>query len=584
MSEPLLHPHHPTLGAELTHLRRIVADMGELVDAAITQATSGLAERDVSLCARVIADDALVNDRQRELRELSFSLIVNQSPEARELREIIGLLNMSSELERMGDHCVSIAKLARNLADLPPLETYVDVPKMAAYCSDQVRGILAAMVSRDVLQARRIAAGDDRVDRIYHRLFDDLIQMMTEDNTTVFRATNLVFIAHHLERIADRVTNIAEDLVFLELRGHRGARVMTVSEPAEAPKDAPPPAPDAARPHAVELGSRHRYINRHLSWLDFDTRVLELAEDATRRLLERAKFLAISSSNLDEFFQVRVGGLIEQRRAGVAALSPDGMTVDEQLFEIQRRCVDLTARQVRAFRAIVEGLDQDGLHFSNYNALDPGEREYVDSVFEERIFPVLTPLAVDPAHPFPYISDLSLNLAVVVGAPRGSEQRIARVKVPPLLPRFVVMPDGERFVPVEQVIAAHLDRLFPGMRVIGQYPFRVTRNADPALEEEEAEDLRTAVQEYLRRRRRSPQVVRLEIDITMTAEVKGLLMRELELSAEDVYTVDGPLDLSGLWGLYDLNRPDLKERLPAPVIPPSSPSLPPMTARWTSSG
>ena len=143
MSEPLLHPNHPTLGAELTHLRRIVADMGELVDAAITQATSGLAERDVSLCARVIADDALVNDRQRELRELSFSLIVNQSPEARELREIIGLLNMSSELERMGDHCVSIAKLARNLADLPPLETYVDVPKMAAYCSDQVRGILA---------------------------------------------------------------------------------------------------------------------------------------------------------------------------------------------------------------------------------------------------------------------------------------------------------------------------------------------------------------------------------------------------------------------------------------------------------
>jgi phosphate transport system protein len=123
---------------------------------------------------------------------------------------------MSSELERMGDHCVSIAKLARNLADLPPLETYVDVPKMAAYCSDQVRGILAAMVSRDVLQARRIAAGDDRVDRIYHRLFDDLIQMMTEDNTTVFRATNLVFIAHHLERIADRVTNIAEDLVFLD--------------------------------------------------------------------------------------------------------------------------------------------------------------------------------------------------------------------------------------------------------------------------------------------------------------------------------------------------------------------------------
>ncbi len=319
---------------------------------------------------------------------------------------------------------------------------------------------------------------------------------------------------------------------------------------------------------AVELGDRHRYINRHLSWLDFDTRVLELAEDPSRALLERAKFVAISSSNLDEFFQVRVGGLIEQRRAGVAALSPDGMTVDEQLSEIRTRAIDLTARQMLAFRAIAERLGEVGLRFSNYDSLDREDRGYVDAVFEDRIFPVLTPLAVDPAHPFPYISDLSLNLAVVVAAPGSPrDQRIARVKVPPLLPRFVVMPDGERFVPVEQVIASHLDRLFPGMRVVGQYPFRVTRNADPALEEEEAEDLRTAVQEYLRRRRRSPQVVRLEIDDTMSEEVELLLMRELELSAEDVYTVAGPLDLSGLWGIYEVNRPDLKERLPAPVIP-----------------
>ena len=319
---------------------------------------------------------------------------------------------------------------------------------------------------------------------------------------------------------------------------------------------------------AVELGDRHRYINRHLSWLDFDTRVLELAEDPSRALLERAKFVAISSSNLDEFFQVRVGGLIEQRRAGVAALSPDGMTVDEQLTEIRSRAIDLMARQMLAFRSIAERLGEVGLRFSNYDSLDRDDRGYVDSVFEDRIFPVLTPLAVDPAHPFPYISDLSLNLAVVVAAPGSRrDQRIARVKVPPLLPRFVVMPDGERFVPVEQVIASHLDRLFPGMRVVGQYPFRVTRNADPALEEEEAEDLRSAVQEYLRRRRRSPQVVRLEIDDTMSEEVELLLMRELELSPEDVYTVAGPLDLSGLWGIYEVNRPDLKERLPAPVIP-----------------
>jgi polyphosphate kinase len=343
---------------------------------------------------------------------------------------------------------------------------------------------------------------------------------------------------------------------------------MAVSEGLEAPAAADG-ATDAAarRGHAVELDGRHRYINRHLSWLDYDTRVLELAEDPSRVLLERAKFLAISSTNLDEFFQVRVGGLIEQRRAGVAALSPDGMTVDEQLSEIRTRAIDIAARQIHAFRDIVEKLADVGLRFSNYGSLDPEDRQYVDSVFEDRIFPVLTPLAVDPAHPFPYISDLSLNLAVVVGAPRSTEQRIARVKVPPLLPRFVVMPDGERFVPVEQVIASHLDRLFPGMRVVGQYPFRVTRNADPALEEEEAEDLRAAVQEYLRRRRRSPQVVRLEIDDSMSDEVQRLLMRELELGEEDVYTVAGPLDLSGLWGLYELNRPDLKERLPAPVIP-----------------
>ncbi|MGA7988659.1 MAG: polyphosphate kinase 1 [Candidatus Dormiibacterota bacterium] len=347
---------------------------------------------------------------------------------------------------------------------------------------------------------------------------------------------------------------------------------MALSESSEVPDEATDDAEATAAgtdDHAVELNGRHRYINRHLSWLDYDTRVLELAEDSSRVLLERAKFLAISSTNLDEFFQVRVGGLIEQRRAGVAALSPDGMTVDEQLSQIRTRAIDIAARQIHAFRDIVEHLADVGLRFSNDASLDPEDREYVDSVFEERIFPVLTPLAVDPAHPFPYISDLSLNLAVVVGAPRSTEQRIARVKVPPLLPRFVVMPDGERFVPVEQVIASHLDRLFPGMRVVGQYPFRVTRNADPALEEEEAEDLRAAVQEYLRRRRRSPQVVRLEIDDSMSDEVQRLLMRELELSEEDVYTVEGPLDLSGLWGLYELNRPDLKERLPAPVIPPA---------------
>jgi phosphate transport system protein len=216
MAEPLRHPHRAVLDEELSRLRGIVTDMGELVDGAIGNAMQGLTARDVSLCNRVIAEDSLLNEHQRELREIGFTVILTQTPVARDLREIIGLLYMSSEFERMGDHCVSIAKIARTLSDLPEVKAYVDLPKMAQYCSDQVRSILAAVAAGDVLQGRRIAASDDRVDRVYHRLFDDLIQMMTDDVSTVYRATNLVFIAHHLERIADRVTNIAEDLVYLE--------------------------------------------------------------------------------------------------------------------------------------------------------------------------------------------------------------------------------------------------------------------------------------------------------------------------------------------------------------------------------
>ncbi|MGH7748903.1 MAG: RNA degradosome polyphosphate kinase, partial [Candidatus Dormibacteria bacterium] len=204
-------------------------------------------------------------------------------------------------------------------------------------------------------------------------------------------------------------------------------------------------------------------------------------------------------------------------------------------------------------------LEAAGLRFSDYTSLDDDDRAHLDRVFEDEVFPVLTPLAVDPAHPFPYISNLSLNLAVVVGDPDTPAKRIARVKVPPLLPRFVVMPDGERFVPLEQLIAAHLEQLFPGMRILGHHPFRVTRNADFALEEEEAEDLLTAVEAILRMRRRSPRVVRLEIDDSMDEEVLSLLMRELEIAEEAVYRIDGPLDLAGLWALYKLDRPDLHD-------------------------
>ncbi|MEA2671607.1 MAG: polyphosphate kinase, partial [Chloroflexota bacterium] len=253
-------------------------------------------------------------------------------------------------------------------------------------------------------------------------------------------------------------------------------------------------APEQGPALTLVAAQSGRYLNRHLSWLDFNARVLALAGDGALPLLERAKFLAIFSSNLDEFFQVRVGGLTEQRSAGLLTLSPDGLTVGVQLEAIRERALTLVDRQTSVFREVATQLEAAGLRFSDYRSLDDDDRAHLDRVFEEQVFPVLTPLAVDPAHPFPYISNLSLNLAVVVGDPDSPATRIARVKVPQLLPRFVVMPDGERFVPLEQVIAAHLEQLFPGMRILGQHPFRVTRNADFALEEEEAEDLLTAVE------------------------------------------------------------------------------------------
>lgn len=311
-------------------------------------------------------------------------------------------------------------------------------------------------------------------------------------------------------------------------------------------------------------------LNRELSWLDFNARVLALAEDENRPLLERCKFLAIFSTNLDEFVQVRVSGLQEQVAAGVRALTPDGMNPLEQLRAIRARVNELVTRQAAIFtKDVAPALEEVGIVFSNWEELDDDDREFLVGVFAERVFPVLTPLAVDPAHPFPYISTLSLNLAVVVRDPETGEQRFARVKVPPLLPRFVVMPDGERFVPLEQVIAAHLGELFPGMEVLAHHPFRVTRDADFELADED-EDLLEAIESVLTLRKRSGHVVRLEVDAKITDEVLELLVRELELSEQDVNVIDGPLDLSGLWALYDLDRPELKDE---PWQPQTQPVL-----------
>ena len=320
--------------------------------------------------------------------------------------------------------------------------------------------------------------------------------------------------------------------------------------------------------HGPEPEGSARYINRELSFLDYASRVISIAEDQAQPPLERAKFLAIVAEHLDQFFQVRVAALKDQVAAGLVPASPDGMTAVEQLREIRERVEALVKRQSSTFvNEVAPALAASGIVLSDWESLDEDDREFLVKVFKERIFPVLTPLAVDPGHPFPYISNLSLNLAVNVVDPSTGERRFARLKVPPLLPRFVVTPDGERFVPLEQVIAAHLDALFPGMEIEGNHAFRVTRNADLTLEEEEADDLLAAIELELRRRRFG-QAVRLEIDSRMSAEVRELLMRELELDSDDVYVLEGPLDLTGLWGVHELDRPDLKDDLWVGVTQP----------------
>jgi polyphosphate kinase len=311
------------------------------------------------------------------------------------------------------------------------------------------------------------------------------------------------------------------------------------------------------------------YIDRELSWLEFNARVLALAENASLPLLERAKFLAIFSTNLDEFFQVRVSGLKEQLEAGIRPTSQEGIDQVEQLSAIRDRVEEMVTVQAAVFTKDVRPALQDaGIEFCDWHDLAEDSRAQLTHEFEDRIFPVLTPLAVDPAHPFPYISSLSLNLAVVVRDATTGEQRFARVKVPPLLPRFVAVPGSSRFVALEQVIAAHLDALFPGMEVLEHYAFRVTRDADFELSDD-AEDLLAAMEVVLRQRTKFGVAVRLEVDADMTSEVLQLLCRELELDPGDVYVIDGPLDLSGLMALYALRRPELKFEAFTPQTPPA---------------
>jgi len=311
---------------------------------------------------------------------------------------------------------------------------------------------------------------------------------------------------------------------------------------------------------APRLGDE-RLINRELSWLDFNERVLYLAEDETRPLLERAKFLAIFSSNLDEFFQVRVAALREQVRAGVSRVSRDALGPAEQLGEIAHRVRELMLRADAVFLDdLCPAFDKESIRFTTWDRVGAEDRTDLDAYFDRYIFPVLTPLAVDPAHPFPYISNLSLSLAVVVADLVTGDERFARVKVPPSLPRLVALPDGERFLPLEQMIAGRLDALFPGMEIRAAHPFRVTRNADFAVEEDEADDLLEAIELGLRQRQRSPHVVRLEIGADMPDEIRDVLADELDITGEDVYVSESMLDYSGLSALLSLDRPDLKDK------------------------
>ncbi|MEO6577722.1 MAG: hypothetical protein ABIO99_02340 [Candidatus Limnocylindria bacterium] len=315
-----------------------------------------------------------------------------------------------------------------------------------------------------------------------------------------------------------------------------------------------------------------RFLNRELSWLDLNERVLELAADPSLPLLERVKFLAIFAGNLDEFYQVRVATLRRQQVAAPGMLSPDGLDAGRQLELIARRTSELARRHAHLFtRDLKARLARAGIRILRWRQVPENVRDELTASFNQRIFPVLTPLAVDPGHPFPYISNLSLNLAVWLRDPSDGSRRFARVKVPSLLDRFLVAGDQSTFVPLEDVIAANLGGLFPGMEVTAHYPFRVTRASDLEIDDDTAEDLMRALEAELRRRRFSP-TVRLEVDRRMPANLVELLTRELVLDDHDVHRLGGPLGLVDLWRFVSLDRPELN-------YPPFQPRIPQRVVR-----
>lgn len=339
-------------------------------------------------------------------------------------------------------------------------------------------------------------------------------------------------------------------------------RVMSEVEPIS------PPAPDLHHPGL--------YINRELSQLEFNQRVLNECQNECHPLLERIKFLAIFASNLDEFFMVRVSGLKQQVLLGITDTPADGLTPREQLAIIYRAVTNLINQQMTDWRQLKQQLAAHDIHILDYHEVKPARHRKLRQYFEQEIFPVLTPLAFDPGHPFPHISNLSLNLAVVMRDPETQHEHFARVKVPSPLPRLVPLrryaPDDwlpasdNRFLWLEQIIAANLDRLFPGMEILAAYPFRVTRNTDMEIQEEEADDLLLTIEGSLRQRHFG-RVVRLEVEEGVPDNIRKMLVHNLGIGAGDVYTISGPLGLNDLMELHKLERPDLKDEPFHPRLP-----------------
>jgi polyphosphate kinase len=354
------------------------------------------------------------------------------------------------------------------------------------------------------------------------------------------------------------------------------------ADPTDAPRPTEPPmtvdsfpVPDDGLDDLDDALPDDRFLNRELSWLDFNARVLALAEDPGTHLLERAKFLAIFAGNLDEFYMVRVAGLKRRLKAGLPMRGGDRVSLRNQLEMITQRAADLVTRHATCFAdEVLPKLAAESIQLVRWDDLDAPERERLRTYFREQVFPVLTPLAVDPAHPFPYISSRSLNLAVALRDPDGGGSELfARIKVPNNVPRFVTVQNdarGVRFLPVEDLIAHHLDQLFSGMQVLEWHLFRVTRNAELEVDEDRDEDLLQALERELAQRRFGPPV-RLEVAASISDHVLDLLVRELDMDSHDVLRVPGLLDLSALWQVYgECDRDDLKDR---PFVPATHPQL-----------